>query len=569
MKPTEQQEHCVELSKTEKIIKIVAIAGAGKTSTLKLTAAANAVKSLYMAFNKVTAEEAKVGFPSYVTAKTTHSIAYAQFGQDLQHKLKRPTGAYKNVAGTPSEIARYYKIGAAYSPFTQECIMTASGMGMLIRDTVARFEQSADDKIEDKHVPFTDAEKLRKNVPHELATILKTARLLWKDRINKSSEVLATHDTYLKLYQLSKPKLDYEIIYVDEFQDTTPCVLDIVKQQMNHARIVVVGDPRQAIYGWRGAINAMELIEAPEAILSKSFRYGQGVADIAAQVLQNTVDVKGRDDLICKVGTNVVDRTKPYMYLFRTNGALIYEAVGALANGEDIKIEIDVRDFIRVLESAQALFNGNMKDVKHDLIVPYPDWKTLAEEAKEVTGELKRIQGIVESGDVARFIRVLTNYEAPAGAVKIFTTAHKAKGRESEQVILAEDFPSPYKEGEYVGLSFAEENLLYVAVTRAMLNLELNSTVYEIINWQKSNQTEHMFKKLGFSDYDMEIAGVKPKQDEYQESSVEKYEAFNTGRATTADMATFTNENLEREESWRQARRAEGLSEAEIDELDF
>jgi hypothetical protein len=54
------------------------------------------------------------------------------------------------------------------------------------------------------------------------------------------------------------------VLYVDEFQDTTPCVLDIVmNQHSNGMKVVMVGDARQAIYGWRGAVNAMKMVDAP------------------------------------------------------------------------------------------------------------------------------------------------------------------------------------------------------------------------------------------------------------------------------------------------------------------
>ena len=61
------------------------------------------------------------------------------------------------------------------------------------------------------------------------------------------------------------------------------------------------------------------------------------------------------------------------------------------------------------------------------------------------------------------------------------STAHKIKGLEFDQIWLAEDFPSAYSKGRYVGLPEEERNLLYVAVTRAKKVLEYNSTVLEVL----------------------------------------------------------------------------------------
>ncbi|MNC27648.1 hypothetical protein D3C75_758250 [compost metagenome] len=61
------------------------------------------------------------------------------------------------------------------------------------------------------------------------------------------------------------------------------------------------------------------------------------------------------------------------------------------------------------------------------------------------------------------------------------TTAHKAKGREFEIVVLADDFPEVHdKAGEFIGLEDTEANLLYVGLTRAMRVLVRNKTLRDI-----------------------------------------------------------------------------------------
>lgn len=570
MNPTEQQELCVLRSKTEKVIKIISCAGGGKTSTLKLTAKANPVRSLYMAFNKVTADEASQGFPSYVTCQTTHSIAYRAFGVPLQHKLSRPKGAYVNVAGTGSEIAKFYGLDDIFDG-SMDKICTANALGMYVKLTVERFEQSADSELQRHHVPRKDMEKILNVSPSAAYTVLSAAKRLWKDRTDTSSKVLATHDTYLKLYQLSKPILPYEVIYVDEFQDTTPCVLDIVANQMESARIVVVGDPRQAIYGWRGAINAMDMIKCNEFPLSQSFRYGQAIAEVATAILQRDMIVTGRSDIECRIGFQVVDRTQPYMYLFRTNSMLLLEAVAAIDRGEKIKVEIDTKDFVKLLQSAQALYDKKMKDVKHEKILPYASWLTLVEEAEETGGELKRIAAIVEGRQADHIISVLENYKAPADAIATYTTAHKAKGREEEQVILANDFPTNYRKGEWVGLSTPEENLAYVAATRAKRVLELNACVAEIL--ERAGIPFEQEDQWG-EEQEEAIGKAKPAQSgDFKQMMAELVADGPDGGYSSAMRGDMAIEAMHMEmglsDTWREARRAEGLTDDEIDMLEF
>jgi superfamily I DNA/RNA helicase len=260
--------------------------------------------------------------------------------------------------------------------------------------------------------------------------------------------------------------------------------MDIVMRQcaQHGSKLIVVGDARQAIYQWRGSVNAMKLIEGKTCFLSQSWRYGAEVARIASIILNDAIEIKGNPAYNTRVvwEFSELDTTKPYTKIFRTNSALLSSAIYAIESGEDIKIEIDTADFIKFLESAIALKQENPKAVKHDKIVPYPNWKALLQDAKD-DPELKRIAGLVDGGGAYQALDALRTYVPSSNPKIIFTTAHKSKGREWEQVMLGDDFPSCYgKEGKWIGLSEEEQNLLYVACTRARLMLVANTTVSEI-----------------------------------------------------------------------------------------
>lgn len=283
------------------------------------------------------------------------------------------------------------------------------------------------------------------------------------------------------MYQLSKPDLSkYGIIYLDEAQDTNDCVVDILLKQET-SKIVVVGDARQAIYGWRGAINAMTKLPFPEASLSMSFRFGQPVADIANVVTgENMIGWDKKQSVV--VDQTKFDRTTRHTALYRTNSALVSDAVSLIAKGVTVGIEIDVRDLTNILYSAIALKDGDKDKVKHEFFVMYEDWESFAEDAENSRGEMNRIYELVRSNRVYEVLRVLGGYKKPLMPKVILTTAHKSKGREWDNVLLANDFPSIYnKNGEYVELSTEELNLLYVAATRAKKLLGANSTLYDIV----------------------------------------------------------------------------------------
>lgn len=489
--PTEEQEYCRKLAKEENAIKIEAIAGSGKTSVLFYISEDLKVPSMYVAFNKNMADEASEKFSSHVECKTMHSLAYRYVGHSYQHKLSRPVGKYRNVAGTGREIAMYFKIPDFDLPHDQGVRKYVSKfyIGQIIKDTVSKFESSADGSLSGKHIPSHHAKDLKDRFGKHLdmgkfnKLLLRFADRLWDERTDKFSEVLCTHDTYLKLYQLSKPTIpEIEVLYCDEQQDSSDCFLDIIFNQGKVKRILV-GDSRQAIYAWRGAVNAMKKVNYKKAKLSKSFRYGERIAKVASAVLRNKVIIQGLETLDTKVGDDAVDFDKPYTILFRTNTNLVFKAIDLISSGESVSINIDVKDFVEMVRSAEALYEGSMNKVKHEAIVPYTSWTEFTEEA-EYTREFKRILRIVEDGDTDKVVSTLHNHRNSKSAKVTLTTSHKAKGLEFSQVVLSDCFPSIYNsKGEYVGLREEEENLLYVAVTRAVEALQLNSTTKEILEY--------------------------------------------------------------------------------------
>lgn len=512
--PTTQQLHIVDLVGKNDFVKIDAGAGAAKTSTLGLCAEQYVEPSLYLAFNKTMASEAAERFPSWVTCKTTHSLAYGVFGRPLNSKLSRPTGRYENVCGTGSEVAKYFKIAM------QETVMgkriTAGGIGQAVKETVNNFEYSADESVMLKHVSYSALKKIGKNDHFDStfysAIVLDYAKKLWTLRINVQSNILCTHDTYLKLYQLSKPNLSqYSTVYLDEAQDTNDCVLDIIKRQK---KVVFVGDQRQQIYGFRGSVNAMQKIDCETGYLTTSFRFGQAVADLANVILGKSKEdgLKGWDQLTTEVfrRQDVMDLPVKHTRLYRTNAALLSDAVVLIGKGQRVNLEIDVKDFLRKLESAVELKMGNMAKVKHEDFLAYDNWKELEDE--NPTGEIGRIYNIIESGSHYQVIGVLTSHKNSNDPDIIMTTAHKAKGREWDCILLADDFPSCFdKDGAFVGLEEMEENLLYVAVTRAKKWLCMNSTCEALLD---NHELQQVTVQASHSDARADMANFSLEQQE-------------------------------------------------------
>lgn len=473
MTPTQEQLDIIHTFDNTRVLKVNAVAGAGKTSTLVLLAEHNTKPSLYVCFNKVIQEEASAKFPSHVSCRTTHSLAFSNFGRLLQSKRAVIQGEkYKNKCRTSLEVARFFSIQdfeTGEEPIKNT--VTAS----LVRKTVDQFCCSVDTQIEIKHVPFYEIKELRKKYPNLdfrvfLKEVVKFAKKLWNERINPNSDVVHTDDTYLKMWQLSNPVLNYDIIYVDEAQDSNPCVLDVIQKQ-THAKILYVGDTYQSIYQFRGAVNAMQEIVAPVKNLSKSFRYGDTIASVAKTIINGEIDVKG-NNLIQSSLDDIPDQ-ESFTFIFRTNSELINTAINLLEDGEDIYVQINTKDFCNQLISAESLMYGQLNKVKHDSISSFQSWYDLLEASKE-DPELQRVIKIIKDGDVTRYINQLDNVKSSSTARIILTTAHKSKGKEWRNVMIADDFPFDDESGDpFKKMPEQERNLLYVACTRATHILDL------------------------------------------------------------------------------------------------
>ena len=87
-------------------------------------------------------------------------------------------------------------------------------------------------------------------------TLLGYARRAWADIADpNSNKIFFDHDDYLKIWALSDPRLNFDTIFFDEAQDINPVLKKVIQDQ--DAQIIVVGDSNQAIYEFRGAVDAL------------------------------------------------------------------------------------------------------------------------------------------------------------------------------------------------------------------------------------------------------------------------------------------------------------------------
>ena len=297
-----------------RVLKVMAFAGTGKTTTLMAFAEARPhLRFLYLAFNKSVQLEAARRFPSNVTAKTAHALAFRTHG--ARHRDRLVAGFRANTVMDALGLDRYEDARFAM-------------------DTLCRYLVSADPKVTVRHVPFQAKEfygHQRSPLPDLIGLANRLGRLMCD---GSDQRIGMLHDGYLNLYQLSGPRLPFDTILMDEAQDISPVISSLVLAQTRAvngstpASVILVGDSHQQIYSFRGARNTLASIEASKTLyLTRSFRFDNNVARVANMVLET---FKGEQRPL--VGTPVDRSAKPpwdpkhYTVIARTNAAVFARA---------------------------------------------------------------------------------------------------------------------------------------------------------------------------------------------------------------------------------------------------
>src|SRR4051794_26085541 len=96
LQPSPEQRALVDARRADPTgsLRVLAFAGAGKTTALRLLAEADPSPALYLAYNKAAQLQAQARFPAHVACRTVHSLAYRATRMfDQRHRLERRLAA--------------------------------------------------------------------------------------------------------------------------------------------------------------------------------------------------------------------------------------------------------------------------------------------------------------------------------------------------------------------------------------------------------------------------------------------------------------------------------------------
>ncbi|MFI2068146.1 UvrD-helicase domain-containing protein [Streptomyces mirabilis] len=477
--PTPQQQAIIDACVAGQNVVVQALAGTGKTTTMAMVARELSPKRVtYVAFNRDIADEARGKFPPNTDAATSHAFAARALRQTgLKQKVNN---AGKNHPGArwPWQLTEALGINVAVR--TKDRTYEPEDVARLVKATYVAYRNSADDKISTAHLPSSLAE-----APRSIRdTVLRYARAAWKDIEDPvSNKVHFDFDDYLKLWALTKPTLPGEVIIFDEAQDINPVLSRVIQEQTHQT--IVVGDSNQSIYAFRGAEDALTDWPADiELPLTQSWRFGTEVARIGNEfltLLGSPFMLEGNPNLESTLGPV----TEPDAVLAKTNAGALAAVVAALEQGRRVALAGGKKDIVDIADAAADLMAG--RGTKHPELASFKDWDEVRELVERDDNDAKHLETFVRLvdahsprglKDIAAQLVDIKIQEEELRAQVVVSTAHRSKGLEFDNVLIAGDFPGPKidpETGEPKLPSPENLRLMYVAVTRAKNRLDLGS----------------------------------------------------------------------------------------------
>lgn len=476
-KPTDEQLLALQMAKTGQSFKIVAYAGAGKTTTLKLISENLKGRGLYLAFNKAIAAEAQGKFPSNVRCQTFHSLAFRHVPRAITAKINLPRL-------TPARLAKELDLTTIAAERTIDSVkktvtLTPAKLGNIISESISNFCKTSSAYPAPRHI-ITPSWMHDDDAMTLQEMLYPALEKRWLQSIDPRHQAGISHDVYLKLWTLSNPVIPADFILFDEAQDADPLMMGALIRQ--DKQTIYVGDAHQQIYEWRGAFNAMKRLPYPQTLLTQSFRFGEPIAEVAnifLHALQEQVPLKGNPNQISHLSKSLVLGKKDAI-LCRTNATAINHLLTGLKLGHKVALQADSQRILRFCQGADSLKAG--KNI-HNLpeLAYFSHWKEVQEFSETGEGsDLKTWVRLIEEHGTATIIEALNRLSSPQDADYVVSTAHKAKGLEWKSVQISDDFLYDVNRLT-VKISPEELRLLYVACTRGKSVLDVHH-IQDLLN---------------------------------------------------------------------------------------
>jgi DNA helicase II / ATP-dependent DNA helicase PcrA len=461
---------------------VTARAGAGKTSACARATGEVSPRdrTLITAFNKSAKEDLEAKVSKSLHVATSHSVG-------LKVIKASPEGMKMEV-----DTDRLHNIvrGLSTTKLTKDDHNAVCDVVSYAKNTLAISKDDLND------IAF-DLDPTTKNL--SLANVSELA-FHALEQCKKPDDRKLDHDDMIWLPNVWDLRtLSYNNIFIDEAQDTNLAQVGLLQRCLApDGRAFLIGDDKQSIYTWRGAMgNAMENLAivfgvTKRHLLPTSYRCSKAVILWAQKIVPDILPSPTAQDGKVTECNNYDDAEPGDFILSRANRDLVAaHAKLRKANKPSAilgsKFANILRNVVRKSKADNVLALLSWLDIhKAERIKSISENETdLNDRARRIEEETDRLDSVAAIANGASSIhhvmeRIGDAFAPPRGDAIILSTTHQAKGLEADRVWIIADSYAFYRQHfgrRYVyeaGKVVDEEcNLAYVATTRAKRELNL------------------------------------------------------------------------------------------------
>lgn len=464
-----------------------ACAGTGKTTTAVAALQQTKAKTLACAFNKSAQLElaSRLQNNKNIEAKTLNGLGHRLTAKALGHRsLKVDPQKLRNLSDSLFPLMKFEQ-KLQVQKLTREARIAGlvpanfPFLKGLQADTEENWQSLLDENLEEE-------------------TIAASKQLLTASIQAAQQKAEIDFDDQIYLSALSGNLVtDYELVVVDEAQDLNPLQHRML-QKFYRTSVCIIGDPRQSIYGFRGAVsNSMQELETKFSLqqlpLTVNFRCAPQIITFAQQfcpeiqaglTIQGTVDqletyeleaLPSEAAILCRCNApllrmcfQLINVGRWPRFLGRDIGKSLISTLNLITKKKTLHQPTLAREIHKYFEDQIATAFERKQDHKVESLEDRRDC-------------LFAVLEQTNSQNSAELIDNLKSFAEREGAGITLSSIHRAKGLEWPTVFWLDNFLGTkfeLKALEKGDLENAqqERNLSYVAATRAKNNLFFIST---------------------------------------------------------------------------------------------
>jgi len=441
--------------------------GSGKTTTAveALRVIPVGQRVVFVSFNKHTAEQLKLRVPANVEACTVNSFGWRAVRSAFRGcKMDdwKTRNAMRDFVADPDARRRWDGAMRRLISLKKATLRCVGGK-----------------------MSTTPADELAAKYDLDLPTdpaFMQAAGDVWKHVINQTGIIDFDDQWFMPVYKrLPVPQADW--VFVDEAQDLCSAQVELLK--LIAPRIVVIGDPRQSIYGFRGAnpdaMKEMEVdLQAKVLPLSICYRCPSLVVDLVNKIHPDH-PIQSAPGAIMGIIDDVPltqlrhEASSGSWVLCRTTAPLVAECLKFIVAG--VKATVKGRDIGQQIKALIDKVGGSEIIEFTERLEEYYKNESKRLIAAERDAQLQALEDRVESihalAEGARTVqdiydRIDNVFSDTQSSGVTFATAHRSKGLEADDIYI---LVMPFPKAKTPWAMLQEKNLQFVAYTRTMKRL--------------------------------------------------------------------------------------------------